>query len=113
MDAISRPGPLRWLRYAYGGRLPDRYRAWVLRDATAPHWRWRYALRVLAETAPFLAVGFLVLMLLPVPVAMALAALGFALVMTLAFTLAQAEEFRADRLVQHGFPPDTGRRSRR
>jgi Family of unknown function (DUF5313) len=33
--ARYRPGPLRWFWYAVGGRLPARYRSWVLHDLTA------------------------------------------------------------------------------
>ena len=42
---MKRPGPLLWLRYAYGGALPERYREWVLHDVTAPSWVVRHVLR--------------------------------------------------------------------
>lgn len=46
-----RPGPLRWLWYAFWGPLPDRYAVWVLYDATCATWVLRYAARVLTAAA--------------------------------------------------------------
>lgn len=108
--AANRPDPARWLWYAYGGRLPDRYREWVLRDLTAPHWRWRYAVHVFLRTLPFVVVGFIVLILLPgMSPAIALAAMGIGVLFTLYFTVTSSGEFREVRLVQHGYPPGTAR----
>jgi uncharacterized protein DUF5313 len=82
-----RPNPLQWVRYAYGGRLPDRYRAWVLHDATSSTWVWRFALKILAEVLPWLVLGFLVLTLLtPLPVGYVLGGLAVALVLSLFFS---------------------------
>jgi uncharacterized protein DUF5313 len=103
--AVARPDPARWLWYAYGGRLPDRYREWVLRDVTVPTWRWRYAGQILARAVPFVVAGFLALILLPgVSAWLAVTAMGFALLFTFYFTLTSSDEFRKVRLVQHGFP---------
>ena len=44
-----RPGPLRWVWYAFGGGLPARYREWVLYDATCPSWAWRHFARAFAQ----------------------------------------------------------------
>ena len=110
MGTTQKPGPLRWLWYAFGGRLPDRYRAWVLHDATTRTWRWRYATRVVVRTLPLLVAGYLVLNLLPVPPWTVLLALGGTLAYILFVLLASAAEFREVRLTQHGFPPGTGRR---
>lgn len=105
------PDPARWLWYAFGGRLPRRYREWVLRDATGPHWQLRYAAQVVVRSVPFLVLGFTVLVLLPgVSPAMALAAVLAGLVITLYLTLTSAKEFRQVRLVQHGYPPRTRHR---
>lgn len=94
--------------YAFGGRLPARYREWVLRDVSARHWRLRYAVQILVRTAPFLIAGFLVLMLLPdIPAGLAIAGMAAALLFTLYFTLTSADEFREVRLVQHGYAPGT------
>lgn len=110
--ATKRPDPARWVWYAFGGRLPQRYREWVLRDVTGPHWRLRYAAQIVVRTAPFLIAGWVALILLPgIPAGLALAAMGVALLFTLYFTLTSAGEFREVRLVQHGYPPGTRARS--
>ena len=106
--AATRPDPAHWVWYAFGGRLPARYRQWVLRDVSTPHWRLRYGLQIVVRTLPFLIAGFVVLILLPdVPVGFALAGMGIALLFTLYFTLTSAGEFREVRLVQHGFRAGT------
>ena len=48
---MSRPGPLRWLAYAFGRPLPITYREWVLRDVTARTWLLRHASRILVQLA--------------------------------------------------------------
>lgn len=109
---VTRPGPLRWLRYAYGGRLPDRYRAWVLHDTTDRGWLVRYALVVTAQALPWLVVVFVVLTLFT-PVGLALGAVAVALALSLFFTLTSADELTEARLVKHGFAPGTGKNRRR
>jgi hypothetical protein len=113
MDS-TRPNAWQWVRYAYGARLPDRYRDWVLRDATERGWLWRYALRVLAQTLPWLVVAFVALTVLtPLPVGMVLGALAIALAMSLYFTMTSADELTEARLVKHGFRAGTGKETRR
>lgn len=111
---IQRPGPLRWVRYAYGGRLPDRYRDWVLHDATSRAWLVRFAGVIVVEALPWLVAGFLVLTLLtPLPIGLTIAALALALFISLFFTLTSADELLEVRLVKHGFEPGTGKAIRR
>lgn len=111
---MTRPGPLRWIGYAYGARLPDRYREWVLHDATDRGWLVRFALRVAAQALPWLTVVFLVLTLFtPLPVGWVLGALAMALGLSLFFTMTSADELTEARLVKHGFEPDTGRKRRK
>lgn len=43
-----RPNPAQWLWYAFWGPLPDRYRIWVLYDATCSTWVFRHLARILA-----------------------------------------------------------------
>ena len=50
--AGNRPGPVLWLFYCYGGRLPHRYAQWVLHDQTSRHWVLRLVMRTVAETLP-------------------------------------------------------------
>jgi hypothetical protein len=62
--ARYRPGPLRWFCYAVGGRLPDRYRPWVLHDLTCRTWPLRHLARLVAQLAP---VAIVLVLLLPGP----------------------------------------------
>ena len=111
---MQRPNPLQWVRYAYGGRLPARCREWVLYDATCRTWLLRYALRVAAEALPLLVAAFVVLTVLtPASASVVLPALALGLLMSLYFTLTSADELIEARLVQHGYPPGTGKAVRR
>ena len=62
--AWYRPGPVRWFWYALGGRLPARYRPWVLHDLTCRTWPLRHLARLLAQLAP---VAIVLVILLPGP----------------------------------------------
>jgi len=59
-----RPGPFRWFWYAVGGRLPARYRPWVLHDLTCRTWPLRHLVRLVAQLAP---VAIVLVILLPGP----------------------------------------------
>ena len=48
----QRPGPLRWTWYAFGGKLPDRHREWVLNDVTCRTWWLRHIARSLVQLTP-------------------------------------------------------------
>jgi hypothetical protein len=110
---MQHPNPWQWVRYTFGGRLPDRYRDWVLHDATSRTWMWRFIARVAVQALPWLVVGFVVLTLLtPLPVGYVLGALALSLVLSLYFTVTSADELTEVRLVKHGFPGGTGKRIR-
>jgi hypothetical protein len=49
MTEYTRPGPMRWLWYAFGGGLPERYHTWVLHDMTCRTWVLRHILRALIQ----------------------------------------------------------------
>ena len=59
MTQIVRPGPVRWLMYAYGAGLPARHREWVLHDVTAPTWQLRHFVRATAQLAPIAVLLYL------------------------------------------------------
>ena len=108
------PGPLRWLRFAFGFRLPPENVHWVRHELTDPGWRWRTVVRHLVVILPVCAILVVVLdILLPTPpwvsVMMVLLIL-FGSVFTVAF---YADDIRIARLRQHGLPspkdPDLGR----
>lgn len=111
---LQRPNPLQWLRYSFGGRLPDRYREWVLHDTTSRTWLWRFVVRIAVEALPWLVVGYLTLTLFtPIPPGWVIASLALALAFSLYFTVTSADELTEARLVKHGFPAGTGKTRRR
>ena len=56
-----RPDPLRWIWYAFGGTLGQRYRQWVLQDLTG-RTRWeRQIARAVLQVAPLAVVLLLTL----------------------------------------------------
>lgn len=103
----TRPDPGHWLWYAYGGRLPDRHRDWVLRDTTGPHWLPRHLVRVVVQALPVLVVAFVLLWLFtPVPVWGIVGVLLLGLLLGLWSALGAARDLALVRLAKHGFPPD-------
>lgn len=102
-----RPNPLRWLWYAYGGRLPDRHREWVLYDITCRTWVLRHFSRSLVQVSP----GLLFL-LLPGPLWIrGLAILG-GVIMALWYSLAYMEHTCEHRIAKQGYPLGTGKVTR-
>ena len=104
-----RPGPLRWIWYAFGGALGPRYREWVLHDLTCPT-RWarqlaRAVLQVMPVAAvvvlPAVAVGFGWI---------AWVGAGGGLVMALFYSAAYFDLAAEHRLVKHGYPSGTAAR---
>lgn len=90
-----RPGPARWLLYAFGRGLPSRYREWVLHDLTTRTWPARQLLRSLVQVLPF---AMLVALLVPGALWVRLAAIlgGIAIGMIYAVAyLYEATEHRA------------------
>jgi hypothetical protein len=104
---MKRPNPVLWLRYTYGGRLPDGYREWVLHDNTAPNWMVRYIARIIAQALPVLIVAFVLLWLFtPVSVWTIAGVMVVGLLMSLFLTIGTARDLAKVRLAKHGFPPD-------
>ncbi|HEX3829136.1 MAG TPA: DUF5313 family protein [Sporichthyaceae bacterium] len=99
--ASGRPGPLRWLFYAYGGRLGPRYAQWVLHDLTCRAWFVRHLLRTVAQWAPSL-----LLLLLPFPVSFTVLLPLMMLFCALYMAVSFAWEMRSARLYRHGFVPE-------
>ncbi|MDT4927146.1 MAG: hypothetical protein QOF92_13, partial [Pseudonocardiales bacterium] len=86
---MNRPGPLRWLWYALGGRLAPRFNEWVLHDTTGSTWVVRHVARSLVQLSIPVAA---VLLFLPAPLGLrvltALAAGGSAMMYMIVHTLA-------------------------
>jgi hypothetical protein len=99
-----RPGPLRWLWYANGGRLPEAYRPWVLYDLTCRRWPLRHLARLLVQLVP---VAVVLLLLLPGPMwARVMAVAGGSLV-GLLYSFAYLYEATERRATKAGYPGGT------
>lgn len=107
--SAKRPGPLRWLAYAYGAGLPERYDEWVLRDTTSRTWWLRHLARAIIQIAPII-VG--VMLLLPGPLWIRLAIVFGGGLLSLIFSFAYVVETTEHRLVKAGYASGTGERIR-
>ena len=107
------PGPLRWLRFAAGFRLPPENVEWVRHELTDVGWRGRTVRRHLAVIVPICVILATVL-LTTLPASAWLAVMMVALILAGSiFTVtAYADDLRASRLRQHGLDvpddPDLG-----
>ncbi|MEV4646631.1 DUF5313 family protein [Saccharopolyspora sp. NPDC049357] len=103
-----RPGPARWVAYQYGGRLPERYRDWVLHDATCRTWVLRVLIRGLLQVAPIGVVLFVGLGVLggAWPIAAGAVLLGVLVVARIVLT--SSVDSVDSRLTRYGFPPGHG-----
>jgi hypothetical protein len=108
------PGPLGWLRFAYGFRLPDQNVHWVRHELTDAGWRSRTVIRHLTVIVP-VCVVLVALLAIFLPAPLWVSAMMVALILTgSVLTVAlYADDLRAARLRQHGLPvpsdPDLGR----
>ncbi|MBN9099096.1 MAG: DUF5313 family protein [Pseudonocardia sp.] len=100
MTGVKRPDPLRWLWYAFGGRLPIRYSQWVLHDVTARWWRLRSLFRSLVQIAP-VAVGIYVLV--PSEPWVRLMAIAGGVLVGMIYALAYLDEAAESRALKAGF----------
>lgn len=108
MVAIDRPNPLLWLYYQYGGTLPERYRDWVLHDATCRTWVLRVCVRGMLFIAPLAAVLLIALYWMSGSWALALGPVLLGLLVVLRIVLTSSVESVDARLNRHGFPPGHG-----
>jgi hypothetical protein len=99
-----RPDPVRWLWYAIGGRLPARYRTWVLHDLTCRTWIPRHLARAVIQVTPFAVALFL---LVPGAAATRSAAVVAGLLLGLLYSAAYSEMIAEHRVVQAGYAPGT------
>ena len=101
-----RPDPLRWIWYAFGGTLGQRYRQWVLRDLTG-RTRWeRQIARAVVQVAPLAAVLLLTLGFGWI----AWVGVGCGLVLALIYSTAYFDPSVEHRLAKHGYAPGTAQR---
>ena len=97
------PGAGGKLRFAIGGRLPERNREWVRHELTDAGWRTRLTLRHLVIMLPLCAV----LALLPGAVWIRIAVPGLFLICSVGIVAMYADDIRVSRLRRHDLePPD-------
>jgi hypothetical protein len=99
------------VRFALGGRLPERNREWVRHELTDAGWRSRLTIRHLVVMLPLCAV----LALLPGAVWMRIAVPGLFGICSVGIVAMYADDIRVSRLRRHGLEPpidpDLGRPS--
>jgi hypothetical protein len=101
---VRRPDPVHWLWYAVGGRLPARYRTWVLRDLTGRTWILRHFARALVQVAPVIVV---LLLVVPGSLPIRIAAVTAGLLLGLLYSGAYMYEIVEHRVGQAGYPVGT------
>jgi hypothetical protein len=108
-DPIVRPAPHRWIWYAFGGRLPERNRGWILHDTTTGTWWLRHIARTMVQLALPIA---LIAVLLPASLGLRLACALGGVILALIFSLAYMNETAENRVVKAGYPVGTGEAAR-
>ncbi|BDU02094.1 DUF5313 family protein [Nocardia sputorum] len=97
-----RPGPLQWIGYAFGRRLPDSMLEWVRDDLTGRFAATRHVLRGMVPFTPL----FAAFLLFPGELWLRGAMILLALLLALFYTVAYMPMNRAHRLAKHGLPAD-------
>jgi hypothetical protein len=100
--AVRRPGPARWVWYAVGGRLPERYREWVLYDATCPTWVARHLLRT---AVPLTLVSVPIVLFVPGPLWVRLCGLLLGWLVSAQFAIFLLHDSVDHRVRKAGYPP--------
>lgn len=108
------PGPIRWLLFALGFRLPEENTDWVQHELTDAGWRTRTMVRHLAIIIPVCVIVAVVLLVwLPAPSWLAVMMIALILAGSIFTVAAYADDIRTTRLRQHGLDapddPDLGR----
>jgi hypothetical protein len=103
-DPVVRPAPHRWISYAFGARLPERHRGWVLHDTTVRTWWLRHMARLLVQLAIPMA---LILAFLPASWGLRAACVGGGLALALFYSLAYMPEVAENRVLKAGYPAGT------
>lgn len=112
--AIRRPNPVLWLSYQYRGKLPMKYRDWVLHDGICRTWLLRVLIRGLVQVAPLVIIVFAGLVAFgDGSVFLAVGSVVLGILVSIRYALSYAEESVNYRLARHGFPPGHGSRLRR
>ncbi len=99
---MNRPGPLRYIAYSFGRKLPDDLHDWVRNDLTGDHAVARHLFRSMVPFLPIFVAGLLV----PGPLVLRAACVLLAVILALIYSFAFMDMNRRRRLSQHGFSED-------
>ncbi|GLW93512.1 DUF5313 family protein [Actinokineospora globicatena] len=111
---MTTPNLARRAWYLLGGRLPERYRDWVLVDAARPSWLAWFGVRTLLRMVPLTTLITLGLLLgMDAPVGLALACGGLGLMVGVYFMLSYAIESTEYRMTRYGHPHGSAAQARR
>lgn len=106
---VRRPNPFQWVWYAWGGRLPQGYREWVLRDLTRPGWLLRHVLRALVFTMTVLVGVFAIVIFgLHARLWIALASVPIGIIVGVYYSVSYAWESADTKLTKYGYPGGYG-----
>jgi len=105
---VTRPNPVLWLYYQYGGRLSTKYQGWVLHDGTCRTWLLRVFVRGLVMVAPVAAALFVGFLWLGHSLPLAAGSIVLGLLVSFRCSLPYAVESVDRRLSRHGCPPRYG-----
>jgi Family of unknown function (DUF5313) len=103
------PGPLRWLKYAFGGALPSQYSEWIQYDSTCATWWARHTARFLVQLSPLIAI---VLIFLPGPVGLRVGCAAIGVAASVALSFGWVTESVDRRMVRAGYPSGLAERLR-
>jgi hypothetical protein len=104
-SGIVRPGPVDWVRYAFGAGLPERHRTWVLHDVTTRTWFLRHLARAVVQLVPFTVLLWVLLgPLLGFDPPLVWAAIAAGMGMGLFYSAVFAWGATAHRAVKAGYP---------
>jgi hypothetical protein len=109
MQSPRRPGPLRWVLYAFGRGLPAEYREWVLHDLTTRTWVLRHLLRTALQLLP---VAVLLYVLIPGPAWVRAGAVLAGLLLGFFYSASYMYETTENRAMKAGYPRGTAREIR-
>ena len=98
---MRRPGPLHWLRYAFGASLPVSMRRWVLHDVTAGTWLLRHVARAIVQIVP---VAALLAVFLPGDATVRIAAITMGAAIGMLYSVVFVEAATEHRAIKAGYP---------
>ena len=105
--SVKRPNAVLCVWYAVGGKLPDRYREWVLHDATVPSWLIRHVVRRLTFMLPILVLLFVFfVVILGYDTTIVLLALALGIYAGVYYSLIFSTHSVDSRVTRHGYPDE-------